>query len=133
MTDEWQTAHDAESRRDVEKNWHDPNAVRAATWFTAVVVVIALAVMGAAILWSVASGQDECADAAFAVCQSPQRYILAMAPTAIFLAGGIAAFVRAFRVWRTGGAWPIWQGAGWILFVLSVLYLGLSSPALIVD
>jgi hypothetical protein len=139
MTDDRQSAynsesrHNAESRRDVEKSWHDPAAARAATRFTIAVVVVACAVMGGAILWSVSANHGECDDASFAVCQSPQRYILAMAPTAIFLAGGVIAFVQSFRTWRAGGAWPIWQGAGWVLFVLSLLYLGLSSPALIVD
>jgi hypothetical protein len=27
----------------------------------------------------------------------------------------------------------VWQGAGWVLFVLSLLYLGFSSPVLIGD
>jgi hypothetical protein len=126
-------ARNSQMSHDAEKNWRDPAMVRAATRFTVAVVVVAFTVMGASILWSIATDHGECSDASFAVCQSPQRYILAMAPTAILLAGGIIAFVRAYRTWRIGGAWPIWQGAGWILFVLSLLYMGLSSPALIVD
>jgi hypothetical protein len=118
---------------DVEKNWRDPGAMRAATRFTIAVVFVALAVMVGSILWSVATDHGECADAEFAVCQSPQRYFLAMAPTAILLIGGVTAFVQSYRAWRSGHAWPIWQGAGWVLFVLSLLYLGLSSPVLVVD
>lgn len=129
--EKWRTEQSRTS--DVEKNWRDPRAMRAATWFTIAVALAALAVMGIAILWSVAVDNGECADAEFKVCQSPQRYVLAMAPTAILLIGGVTAFVQSYRAWRSGHAWPIWQGAGWVLFVLSLLYLGLSAPVLIVD
>lgn len=118
---------------DVEKRWNDPRTFRSAVWFTVAVVIVALAVMGAAILWSVTGDGNQCADARFAVCESPERYILAMAPTAILLIGGIIAFVRSYRAWRVGGVWPIWQGAGWALFVLALIYLGISSPVLVTE
>ena len=119
------------SRQDVEKSWHDPQTGRKAVRFCVVVVVAAAVVVGLTLAWAMTARGDECADADFAVCASPDRYILAMVPTAILLGGGIVAFVRSYRLYRAGGAWPIWQGAGWFLFVLMLFYMGVSAPALL--
>ena len=77
-----------------------------------------------------ATNREECANAAYFVCASPDRYILALAPTAILLFGGLGAFVRTYQVWREGGTWPIWHGAGWLLFIFMLLYLSISAGVL---
>lgn len=56
--------------------------------------------------------------------------VLVFVPTAILLLGGLGAFAVAYRVWRRGGTWPIWQGAGWVLLVFMLIYLGMSARAL---
>ena len=119
------------SRQDVEKSWHDPQTGRKAVRFCIEVIVIVAVVVGLTLAWALTAHGDECADAEFAVCASPDRYILAIVPTAILLGGGIIAFVHSYRLYRAGGAWPIWQGAGWFLFVLMLVYVGLSATALL--
>lgn len=108
---------------DVEKRWSDPRAFRKAAVHAAVTIVLALATMATIIVWASIRDDGACAAAAFQVCQSPERYLLAGIPTAILLLGGLSAFVRAYLVWRRGGTWPIWQGAGWALFTLMLVYL----------
>lgn len=119
------------SRQDVEKSWHDPQTGRKAVRFCLAVLALAAVVIGLTLAWAFTQRGDQCTDAEFAVCASPDRYILAMVPTAILLGGGIVAFVRSYRLYRAGGAWPIWQGAGWFLFVLMLFYMGVSAPALL--
>lgn len=108
---------------DVEKRWSDPQTFRKAAIHVAVAIVLAFAAMAAIIVWATVGDPGECSDAAFQVCQSPERYLLAGIPTAILLLGGVSAFVRAYLAWRRGGTWPIWQGAGWALFTLMLVYL----------
>jgi hypothetical protein len=93
---------------DVEKRWHDPATMRAALRYVAGVLVVAAV--------------------AFAASMAIDRYSLVWtsATPAVLLVGGIGAFVKTYRVWRTAGTWPIWQGAGW--FLLSVMLLSLSIP-----
>ena len=43
-------------------------------------------------------------------------------PLAIDLSG-LWAFLRTYRVWRAGGTWGGWQGAGWFLLMLMLLAL----------
>jgi len=96
---------------DVEKRWHDPAATRAAVRYA--VVVIALAAV------------------AFIACVviDPHSVILASVTPAVLLVGGIGAFVKTYRVWRVGGTWPFWQGAGWFLLTLMLVSLGLPGSA----
>lgn len=112
--------------QDVEKRWRDPRTFRSAAWYAAVVIALALLTMFGVVAWSAAFGGD-CAPDEFAVCTEPARSILLFGPAAILLLGGLGAFVQAYRVWRSGGRWPIWHGAGWALFVLMVMYAGVSA------
>lgn len=94
--------------RDVEKRWHDPDALRkAVTYGVGVIVVagVAFAVYGVVDKGSV---------------------ILASTVPAILFLGGVGALVKAYLVWRDGGTWPIWQGAGW--FLLTLMLVCLSIP-----
>jgi hypothetical protein len=96
---------------DVEKRWHDPAAMRGAVRYVVAVVVTAILAFVASVLID--------------------RYSLVWAsvPPAVLLAGGIGAFVKTYRVWRTGGTWPIWHGAGWFLLTLMLISLSLSGAA----
>jgi hypothetical protein len=95
------------TRNDVEKNWHDPPAFRAAVTYDAVVIAVAAV-----------------AFAIYAV--SGDLFTAALVPAFLFL-GGVGAFVQTYRVWKAEGTWPIWHGAGWFLFALFLV--GLSVPA----
>lgn len=98
---------------DVEKRWRDPAAVRAAVGYVVVVVIVAAAVfasyalVGATGLW------------------------WAVATPAVLFAGALGAFVKTYRVWRAGGTWPVWHGAGWFLLALALATFGL--PLLMVS
>ncbi|BDB61975.1 MULTISPECIES: hypothetical protein [Rhodococcus] len=116
--------------QDVEKRWNDPRTARKATMYVGGVIIAALVVMGVAILWGTNSGQD-CSDATFAVCADPARQILVFGPTLVLLLGGLGALLTAYRTWKRGGRWPIWQGAGWALLVLMVAYATISARAII--
>ncbi|MFD4368492.1 hypothetical protein [Rhodococcus sp. NPDC058521] len=108
---------------DVEKRWSDRTTLRKAAIHAGAAIALALASMAAIIVWASVANEGTCEDAAFRICESPDRYLLAGVPTAILLVGGVSAFVRAYRAWKRGGTWPIWQGAGWILFILMLVYL----------
>ncbi|MEE4025686.1 hypothetical protein V1Y59_21560 [Gordonia sp. PKS22-38] len=95
-------------RRDVEKRWDDPGAFRRAALY--VVGVLAVAAVMVALYLSVGR----------------ESVIWASGPPAAFLLGGVGALVIAYRVYRRGGTWPIWQGAAW--FLLALLLVALSFP-----
>ncbi len=103
------------NRRDVEKRWRDPRELRAATLYCVVVGVCAVVI------------------AAVTTATTAVRAAPAIVPDVVLLLGGIGALVQAFRVWRRGGVWPIWQGAGWFLLTLALLYAGMSSGLLTGD
>jgi hypothetical protein len=90
---------------DVEKRWNNPAALRRASGYCLVVGVIAAVVAG--------------------IYLSTEHILWALAVPVVFLVGGIGALVEAYRIWRRGGAWPIWQGAGWLLFALMLATMAL--------
>ena len=94
--------------RDVEKRWRDPEALRHAVQYGVGVIVVA----GVAF-------------AIFAVVDKGSVVLASTVPAILFL-GGVGALVKAYRVWRVGGTWPIWQGAGW--FLLTFMLVCLSIP-----
>ena len=93
---------------DVEKRWHDPATMRSAVTYGVGVIVVA-----------------GIAFAVFALVDK-ESVILASSVPAILFIGGVGAFVKAYLVWRKGGTWPIWQGAGW--FLLTLMLVCLSIP-----
>lgn len=114
---------------DVEKRWHDPQGVRAATKYVVAVIGVAAVVVVGALVWA-NTNSEQCADAAFFVCRNPERLVFLLGPPTVLLLGGLGAFVHTYRVWRSGGVWPIWQGAGWALFVMMLVYLVGSAGVL---
>lgn len=114
---------------DVEKRWNDPREVRRAGTYVVIAVFLAALVVVGCVL---AGGNqaEACKDAAFRICENPERMLIAVGPPTVLLLGGLGAFVHTYRVWRSGGVWPIWQGAGWLLFVLMLAYFTLSSGVL---
>ncbi|MBY4228597.1 hypothetical protein HQO39_16315 [Rhodococcus fascians] len=115
---------------DVEKRWSDPRQMRRAGLYVVAVVSVTAAVLVAGVIVGIGQA-EECRDAAFRICRDPARMLIAVGPPVLLLIGGLGAFVRTYRVWRAGGVWPIWQGAGWILLLLMLAYLGLSSGFLV--
>jgi hypothetical protein len=105
----------------------DGRVFAAAVRFTAVVVVVALLVLGLALVWlngcKTGSGGD-----ALAHCGAVRRNFLAVGPPLVLLLGGVWAFVRTIRVWRADGRWWVWQGAGWFLLALMVVVLFMTAP-----
>jgi hypothetical protein len=59
-----------------------------------------------------------------------QRTAAAIAPTAVLALGGVGAFVQTYLVWRGGGQWRVWQGAGWALFILMTLCAAFGASSL---
>jgi xanthine/uracil permease len=94
----------------VEKRWHDPAAFRAAVTYAVSVIAVA----GIALV-------------VFAFTRETVAAVLV--PAVLFL-GGIGAFIQTYRVWRRGGTWPIWQGAGWFLFAVFLLGLPVAGAVL---
>lgn len=95
--------------------------------FTAVVVVVALGVLGLA-LWSVHGCQSGRGLNALDHCSAVRRNFLAIgAPLVLFL-GVIWAFVRTIQIWRERRQWWIWQGAGWFMLVLMLVVLTMTMP-----
>lgn len=98
---------------DTEKRWSDPEEFRKAATFASVVTGLALAVLCSLLLVDRSSGLRA----------------LAFAPAAVFLVGGLIAFVQTYRVWKRGGVWPIWQGTGWALMVLMLISSSFGAGA----
>lgn len=99
----------------------------AAARFTAADVAAALLVLGLG-LWWVHGCKSGHGPGALQHCGAVPRTVLAIgAPLVLFL-GGVWAFVRTIQVWRTGGRWWIWQGAGWFMLVLMLTVLVMTVP-----
>ncbi|QLY27651.1 hypothetical protein H0264_19450 [Nocardia huaxiensis] len=110
---------------DVEKRWNDPPTFRRAARYVIAVIALTGIVMAAALVW--AASRQECLDAENMRCDTASRLVVGLGPALVLLGGGIVAFVITFRQWRGGKPWPIWQGAGWFLFTLMVMYLAVAG------
>jgi hypothetical protein len=97
--------------QDVEKRWRDPAALRQAVKYGVCVIVVAAL-----------------AFAVFAVVDKGSVVLASTVPAILFL-GAVGALVKAYRVWRDGGTWPIWQGAGWFLLILMLVCLSIPWSA----
>jgi hypothetical protein len=61
-------------------------------------------------------------------CGAPQLTILALGAPLILLSAAGWAFVRTYRIWRNGGTWWAWQGAGWFLMTSMFVTLAMGAP-----
>jgi hypothetical protein len=106
----------------------EDRAYGAAVRFSAVVVVAALAVLGLALWWLTGCRTDSATDP-LAECSALQRNLLAIGPSLILFAGGVACLVRTYRLWRSNARnWWVWQGAAWFLLVVMLLVLFMAAP-----
>ncbi|WP_067806852.1 hypothetical protein [Nocardia beijingensis] len=112
---------------DVEKRWRDPRGFRRAATYVVSVLVTAALVFLLTVLWA---AQRECVDQDKLLCDTAAQLAVVLGPPVVLLIGGIGAFVETYVQWRRGRTWPIWQGAGWFLFVLMLAYLSIGSGAL---
>ncbi|AUH69770.1 MULTISPECIES: hypothetical protein [Gordonia] len=60
------------------------------------------------------------------------EFFILAAPSVVIL-GTLAAMVRTYLNWKSGGRWQIWQGATWFLLALSLLWFTGALPSVIVD
>lgn len=115
---------------DVEKRWSDDGNFRRATRYALAVLAAAALVCAVTAIWA-ATGP--CRDADSLLCETPTQVAVLFGPGVLLLLGGIGAFVETIRVWRRGGPWPIWQGAGWFLFLIMLFYLGIGATTVPAD
>ncbi|MGY2008456.1 hypothetical protein ACW9HJ_24135 [Nocardia gipuzkoensis] len=111
---------------DVEKRWHDPRGFRRAATYVASVLATAALVFLLILLWA---ARRQCAGEDRLLCDDAAQVAIVLGPSVVLLIGGIGAFVETYVQWRRGRTWPIWQGAGWFLFILMVVYLGIGGGA----
>ena len=102
--------------------------VRAAARFTALIVVVAVAVMVLAAVWASTCNSTAIETAA---CATPYRVVLSSIAPLILLYGGARAFVRTYQSWRGDGIWWGWHGAGWFLLAMMMVVLVISGPPII--
>lgn len=94
-------------------------AYRHAGLFVGGVVVLALVAMVIIGAWA---GRADCAG-----CANHPRYLVSVVPASILVVGTLAAFGNTYRVWRRGGSWVTWQGAGWFLMTITLIYIAISA------
>ncbi|MFH5210790.1 hypothetical protein ACHIPZ_21675 [Antrihabitans sp. NCIMB 15449] len=102
---------------------------RDAQLYTLAVVSLALIVLIVSAALAAASG-NECAEDTVLACHSTARAMIAYVPSTLLLVGAVGAFVRTYQVWRRNDEWRIWHGAGWVLFVVLAIYLGMAATVL---
>jgi hypothetical protein len=99
---------------------------RDAQLYTLAVVSLALIVLIISAVW-VAASDNDCADDTVLACHSTARAAISYVPSTLLLVGAVGAFVRTYQVWRRNDEWRIWHGAGWVLFVVLAIYLGMAA------
>jgi len=115
----------ADERSSGDRLGQEDGEVRAAIRFAVLAAVAGLAFVILAALWvstCAGTGVDTVA------CGAPQRTLLALGSPLILFAAGVWAFLRTYRVWKAGGTWWGWHGAGWFLLTLMVVTLSMGVP-----
>jgi hypothetical protein len=103
----------------------DDGEVRAAVRFA-----VFAATVGIGFLILAALSVSGCGETATVTCGRPQRMLLAFGGPLILFVGGLWAFWRTSRVWRSDGVWWAWHGAGWFLLTLMIVALAIGAPAI---
>jgi hypothetical protein len=109
----------------------DPDPVEGRRALAYALAVAATAVAVAALAAVLGYDSEECADARYLVCGTPEKHVLAFGPTLILLFGGLGAFGRTYSLWKEERYSRAWQGAGWALLVFMLIVGGLASPLLL--
>ncbi|MFC4128399.1 hypothetical protein [Nocardia rhizosphaerae] len=112
---------------DVEKRWSNGGEGGQVARYLVAVIVSAALVAAVTGIW--AARRSACAEAATTLCDTPAKAAVLFGPAVILLLGGLGAFARTYRQWRRGQNWPLWQGAGWFLFLLMTAYLAIGAGA----
>ena len=99
----------------VEKRLDKPGSFRVAAIYTLVVVAVA----GVALAFYAFGARDSV-------------YAASLVPIFLFL-GGVGAFIQTYRVWKAGGGWAGWQGAGWFLMLVMLISLAIPGAAMMAD
>ena len=116
-----QSAHD-------DRLGQDDREVREAVRFAVAAAAVGVGFVILAAVWVSTCHGAMAVDTA--ACGAPQRTLLAFGAPVILLAAGLWAFVRTYRVWRDGGTWWGWQGAGWFLLMLMLITLTIGAPGI---
>ncbi|MGE2833119.1 hypothetical protein [Mycobacterium sp. SMC-4] len=95
----------------VEKRLSKPGVARAAITYVGAVVAVA----GVVFVYFLVAARDS-------------EFTAWLVP-AVFLAGGIGAFVKTYREWRADRGWAAWQGAGWFLLLMVLVTLAVPGMA----
>ena len=101
MTNHEASNHEA-SRSDSERGWRDPVMLRAAAVYVGSVIGLAAVAFGAAMAW--------------------HSMLAAIMVPVILTIGSAGALVRTYQMYKSGGVWPIWHGASWILLVFVMMF-----------
>lgn len=91
-----------------------PPPIRSAVTYGAVVIGLGLATLVVALLST-----------------DGLRTVLVIVAPAVVGVGALGALWRTYRVWRAGGPWQVWQGAGWFLLATFVVFLFSTGPYLV--
>ncbi|MFI9407806.1 hypothetical protein [Nocardia sp. NPDC052316] len=110
---------------DVRKRQRDPKTYRRAATYVLMVNAAAALAFAVAAIWT--ANRSACADADTLLCDTGAKTAMLLIPTVILLLGGVGAFIQTYREWRRGRPWPIWQGAGWFLFMVMMVYLAIGG------
>jgi hypothetical protein len=109
-----------------ERLGHNDNEVQAAARFAVLAAIAGVAFLVVAALWASTCKGAMAIDTV--ACGAPQLTILAFGAPLILFAAGCRAFLRTYRIWRDGGTWWAWQGAGWFLLMLMLVTLTMGAP-----
>ncbi len=113
----------ADERSGGDRLGQDDREVHAAVRFAVSAAVAAVGFLVIAAVW-VSTCPGVHVDTV--ACGVPQRTVLALGGPLIALAAGIWAFVRTYRVWKAGGTWWGWHGAGWFLLTVMALMVSMG-------
>jgi hypothetical protein len=102
----------------------EDDEVRGAIRFAVVAAVAGIGFLVLAAFWVSSCGVA--ADLDTVACGRPVRTALGLGGPVILFGSGVWAFLRTYRLWRVGGTWWGWQGAGWFLMMVMLLALTLG-------
>lgn len=91
-----------------------------------ITIALAVVVTGGAAAFS-AEQSFACIGRSGFGCLSAAQNVLLFGPPVIMLVGAFGAFFRVYRAWRSEGQWTVWLAAGWLLFIVTLLFVSRSG------